>query len=162
VADREALFARLAELDIASTTVEHEAVFTVEQSQSLRESIPGAHTKNLFVMDKDGRAALVVAKDDTRVDLKLVAKRLGLGRPSFGKPERLLDLLGVTPGSVTPFALINDPEARVAVAVDARLLDFAEVNFHPLDNTATTRLATADLLRFVKACGHEPLIIPLS
>lgn len=162
VADRETLFARLAELGIASTTVEHEAVFTVEQSQSLRERLPGAHTKNLFLVDRDGRAALVVAKDDTSVDLKMVAKRLGLGRLSFGKPERLLDLLGVTPGSVTPFALINDPEARVIVAVDAALLAFPEVNFHPLENTATTRLATDDFLRFIRACGHQPLILPLS
>jgi Ala-tRNA(Pro) deacylase len=162
VTDRQTLFARLAELGIASVTVEHEPVFTVEESQSLRERLPGAHTKNLFLMDKDGRAALVVAKDDSRVDLKLVAKRLGLGRPSFGKPERLLELLGVTPGSVTPFALINDPEGRVTVGVDAALLAFAEVNFHPLENTATTRLATQDFLRFVRACGHEPLILPLS
>ena len=162
VADGQILFARLEELGIASITVAHEAVFTVEESQSLRERLPGAHTKNLFLVDKDGRAALVVAKDDTRVDLKLVAKRLGIGRPSFGKPERLLELLGVTPGSVTPFALINDPEGRVAVAVDAALLAFAEVNFHPLENTATTRLATDDFLRFVRACGHDPLILPLS
>jgi len=162
VADRQTLFARLEELGIASITVEHEPVFTVDESQSLREHLPGAHTKNLFLTDKDGRAALVVAKDDARVDLKLVAKRLRLGRPSFGKPGRLLELLGVTPGSVTPFALINDPEGRVAVAVDAALLAFAEVNFHPLENTATTRLATDDFLRFVRACGHEPLILPLS
>ena len=162
VADRQTLFARLEELGIASVTVEHEPVFTVGESQSLRERLPGAHTKNLFLVDKDGRTALVVAKDDARVDLKLVAKRLALGRPSFGKPERLFELLGVTPGSVTPFALINDPEGRVAVAVDAALLAFAEVNFHPLENTATTRLATQDFLRFVRACGHEPLILPLS
>jgi Ala-tRNA(Pro) deacylase len=162
VADRETLFARLEELGIASTTVEHEAVFTVEQSRSLREWLPGAHTKNLFVVDRDGLAALVVAKDDTRVDLKMVATRLGLDRLSFGKPDLLLDLLGVTPGSVTPFALINDTHARVIVAVDAALLAFAEVNFHPLQNTATTRLATDDLLRFIRACGREPIILPLS
>jgi len=161
-ADREALFARLEELDIASVTVEHEPVFTVEESQSLRERLPGAHTKNLFLVDKDGRAALVVAKDDTRVDLKMVAKCLGHGRLSFGKPERLLDLLGVTPGSVTPFALINDPEVRVTVGVDAVLLTFVEVNFHPLENTATTRLATQDFLRFIRSCGHEPRILPLA
>jgi Ala-tRNA(Pro) deacylase len=113
-------------------------------------------------VDKEGCTALVVAKDDTRVDLKMVAKRLGLGRLSFGKPDRLFDLLGVTPGSVTPFALINDPEARVVVAVDAALLSSAEVNFHPLENTATTRLATEDFLRFIRACGREPLILPLS
>src|SRR6476619_5780572 len=106
-ADRQTLFARLEELGIASVTVEHQPVFTVEESQSLRERFPGAPTKTLFLLDKDGRAALVAAKDDTRVDLKMLAKRLGLGRLSFGKPERLFDLLGVTPGSVTPFGLIN-------------------------------------------------------
>ena len=107
-ADRRKFFARLEELGIASVTVEHEPVFTVEQSRALRETIPGAHTKNLFLADRDGRVALVVAKDDTRVDLKRVASRLGFGRLSFGKPELLGRLLGVTPGSVTPFALIND------------------------------------------------------
>jgi len=162
VAGRQALFARLEELGIAAITVEHEPVFTVAQSQDLRDGLPGAHTKNLFLADKDGRALLVVAKDDTRVDLKSLAQRLGLGRLSFGKPELLLALLGVTPGSVTPFALINDSQARVAVVVDAALLDFAEVNFHPLENTATTRIASADLMRFIRACGHEPKVMALS
>jgi Ala-tRNA(Pro) deacylase len=161
-ADRKALFARLDELGIAHTTVEHDAVFTVEQSQGLLETLPGAHTKNLFLADKDGRALLVVAKDDTQVDLKLVARRLGLGRLSFGKPERLMELLGVTPGSVTPFALINDGPARVAVVVDAMLAAAAELNCHPLENTATTRLATQDLFRFIRACGHEPIVVALS
>lgn len=161
-ADRKRLFARLAELGIASTTVEHEAMFTVEQSQALRERLPGAHTKNLFLTDKARRVALVVAKDDTRVHLKLVASRLGFGRLSFGNTELLAKSLGVSPGSVTPFALLNDSGARVTVVVDERLLLFAEVNCHPLENTATTRLLTADLLRFIRACGHEPLVLRLS
>jgi Ala-tRNA(Pro) deacylase len=161
-ADRERFFARLREFGIASTTMEHEPMFTVEQSRALRETLPGAHTKNLFLADKDGRVALVVAKDDTRVDLKLVASRIGFGRLSFGNAELLGTLLGVTPGSVTPFALINDPQARLRVVVDEALLAFAEVNCHPLENTATTRLATADLLRFIRACGHEPMVLPLS
>ncbi len=161
-ADRARLLARLDELGIVCTTVEHEPMFTVEQSGALRASIPGAHTKNLFLTDKDGRALLVAAKDDTRVDLKLMAKRLDLGRLSFGKPELLLALLGVSPGSVTPFALINDRDVRVTVAVDENLLAFAEVNFHPLVNNATTRLATPDLLRFIRACGHEPRLLRLA
>ena len=161
-ADRRKFFARLEELGIASVTVEHEPVFTVEQSRALRETIPGAHTKNLFLADKDGRVALVVAKDDSRVDLKRVASRLGFGRLSFGKPELLGTTLGVTPGSVTPFALINDREARLRVVVDEALLGFAEVNCHPLENSATTRLATEDFLRFIRACGHEPMVCPLS
>jgi Ala-tRNA(Pro) deacylase len=161
-ADRKALFARLDALGIAHTTVEHEAVFTVEQSQGLLDTLPGAHTKNLFLTDKDGRALLVVAEDKTAVDLRRVARQLGFGRLSFGKPERLMELLGVTPGSVTPFALLNDGPARVTVVVDAALAAAAELNCHPLENTATTRLATQDLLRFIRACGHEPIVMALS
>jgi Ala-tRNA(Pro) deacylase len=104
---------------------------------------------------------LVVAKDDTRVDLKALAKRLAAGRFSFGRPERLEAVLGVSPGSVTPFALINASAADVAVVVDQAILEYDEVNCHPLENTATTRLATADLIRFIEACGHEPLIASL-
>lgn len=161
-ADRKSLDARLAELGIATTTVEHEPVFTVEESVALRESIPGAHTKNLFLIDGDGRMVLVTAKDDTRVDLKALAKRLGAGRFSFGKAERLQAVLGVSPGSVTPLALMNATAAGVTVVVDQALMDFAGVNCHPLENTATMRFATADLIRFIKACGHEPLIFALS
>jgi Ala-tRNA(Pro) deacylase len=161
-AGRRKFFARLEELGIASITVEHEPMFTVEQSRALRETIPGAHTKNLFLSDRDGRVALVVAKDDARVDLKRVAARLGFGRLSFGNAELLGRLLGVTPGSVTPFALINDREARVRVVVDESLLGFGEINCHPLENTATTRLATGDLISFIRACGHEPLVFALS
>jgi Ala-tRNA(Pro) deacylase len=158
--NRHALFAQLHELGICTTTVEHAPMFTVEQSASLREEIPGAHTKSLFLTDKDGHRVLVVAKDDTRVDLKALAKRLGAGRFSFAKGELLEAVLGVPAGSVTPLALIN-PAADVIVVVDAALLDFAEVNCHPLVNTATTRLATQDLIRFIEACGHSPRILPL-
>ncbi len=161
-ADRKTLEARLAELGIAATTVEHEPVFTVEESVALRESIPGAHTKNLFLTDPDGRMVLVVAKNDTRVDLKALAKRLGFGRFSFGKAERLEAVLGVSPGSVTPLALINASAASVTVVVDRAIMDLAEVNCHPLENTATIRLATADLIRFIEESGHEPLIFALS
>lgn len=160
-ADRATLFARLDELGIASTTVEHAPMFTVEQSTGLREALPGAHTKNLFLTDKDGRLVLVVAKDDTRVDLKALATRLGAGRFSFGKGELLESVLGVPAGSVTPFALINSSAAGVTVVVDKALMDFAEVNCHPLENTATTRLATDDLLRFIRACGHTPRVMDL-
>jgi Ala-tRNA(Pro) deacylase len=156
------LFARLEELGIPSTTVEHAPMFTVEQSQCLRGTIPGAHTKNLFLKDKDGRLVLVVAKEDTKADLKGLAKRLGFGRFSFGKPELLMEVLGIEPGSVTAFALINESsQALAAVVVDEALLDFAEVNAHPLINSATTRVATEDLLKFMKACGHTPVILPL-
>jgi len=160
--DRAKLFARLEELGIAATTVEHAPVFTVEESQDLRGTIPGAHTKNLFLKDKDGGMVLVVAKEDTKVDLKALAKRLGFGRFSFGKPELLMEVLGIKPGSVTAFALINETSSQLAaVVVDEALMGFAEVNFHPLVNSATTRVATDDLIRFMKACGHAPRILPL-
>jgi Ala-tRNA(Pro) deacylase len=156
------LFARLEALGIASATVEHAPMFTVEQSQALRGTIPGAHTKNLFLKDKDGRLALVVAKEDTCVDLKALAKRLGFGRFSFGKPELLMDVLGIEPGSVTAFALINETARRLdTVVVDEALMSFAEVNCHPLMNDATTRIAIGDLIRFMEACGHAPRILPL-
>jgi Ala-tRNA(Pro) deacylase len=161
-ADRNILETRLAELGIATTTVAHEPVFTVAESVALRDTLPGAPTKNLFLIDSDGRMVLVVAKDDTRVDLKALAKRLGFGRFSFGKAERLEAVLGVSPGSVTPLALINQSASDVAVVVDRAIMNFAEVNCHPLENTATTRMATADLIGFIKACGHEPLILDLS
>src|SRR5262245_43004321 len=161
-ADRNTLEARLAALGIATTTVAHAAVFTVAESVALRDSLPGAHTKNLFLIDPDGRMVLVVAKDDTRVDLKALSKRLGFGRFSFGKAERLEAVLGISPGSVTPLALINQSASGITIVVDRAIMDFAEVNCHPLENTATTRMATADLIRFIKTCGHEPLVLALS
>lgn len=161
-ADCAKLFARLEELGIAATTVEHAPVFTVAESQDLRGTLPGAHTKNLFLKDKDGRMALVVAKEDTKVDLKALAKRLGFGRFSFGKPDLLQEVLGIEPGSVTAFALINETSLVLdTVAVDEALMDFAEVNCHPLVNSATTRVATKDLIRFMEACGHAPRIVRL-
>lgn len=159
---RTKLFALFDELGIASDTVEHEAMFTVEQSQALRGTIPGAHTKNLFLRNKDNRLVLVVAKEDTKVDLKGLAKTLGLGRFSFGKPEQMMATLGVEPGSVTALALIHEGSRDLAaVVLDEALMAHSEVNCHPLVNSATTRLATEDLVRFMRACGHEPIILPL-
>jgi Ala-tRNA(Pro) deacylase len=160
-AGRRTLFARLEELGIRTTTVEHAPMFTVEQSASLHESLPGAHTKNLFLVDKEGRMVLVVAKDDTRVDLKSLANRLGVGRLSFGKAELLEAVLGIPPGSVTPLGLINATANPLIVVVDAALMGFAEVNCHPLANSATTWLLTHDLIAFIKTCGHEPMVLPL-
>ncbi len=160
-ATRQLLLARLEELGIDAVTVEHEPMFTVEQSTALRETLPGAHTKTLFLDDRSGHLVLVAAKDDTKVNLKALSKQLGAGRFSFGKAELLAEVLGVTPGSVTPFALINDRARRVTAVVDAELLKFDEVNFHPLENNATTRVATRDLIRFIEACGHQPHILRL-
>lgn len=160
-ATRQDLFARLAELGIAATTVEHEPVFTVAESGKLEREIPGAHTKNLFLKDEDGDLFLVVAMSTTRVDLKALARTLGAGRFSFGKPELLMEALGVPPGSVTAFAVINDEARRVRVVIDSELMKHDSINCHPLENTATTNIGRDDLLRFIRACGHEPRIATL-
>jgi Ala-tRNA(Pro) deacylase len=116
----------------------------------------------LFLKDEKGTLVLVVAKSTTAIDLKGLAKRLGMGRFSFGKPELLRDVLGVTPGSVTAFAIANDISLRVAVVIDQALMDEESLNCHPLENTATTNIAREDLLRFIRSTGHEPRIIALT
>lgn len=159
---RSQLQARLSELGIASETVDHPATFTVAESQDVDLGLSGAHTKNLFLKDEDGTLLLVIAKSDTKVDLKVLARRMRLGRLSFGRPELLMDALGVTPGSVTAFAVINDTARRVRVILDAALTSYERVNCHPLENTATTNIALADLLRFIRATGHEPTTLSLA
>jgi Ala-tRNA(Pro) deacylase len=161
-ASREELFNRLSSLGIETRTVDHEAVFTVAESGDLERRIAGAHTKNLFLKDDRGALFLVVAMSSTRVDLKALARTLGAGRFSFGRPELLYEVLGVPPGSVTAFAVINDASRRVSVVVDEDLLKFETINCHPLENTATTNIARDDLMRFIRACGHEPRIVMLA
>ena len=160
-ATRETLFARLADLGITTETVEHEAVFTVAESERLERDLPGGHTKNLFLKDAKGRLFLVVAQSHTPVDLKTLHKLIGSARLSFGKPELLMEVLGVPAGSVTALALINDDQKRMSVVVDRRLMEYERINCHPLVNTATTSLARDDLLRFMRACGHEPFVVAL-
>jgi Ala-tRNA(Pro) deacylase len=160
-ATRANLFERLAELGIETHTTEHEAVFTVAESQRLDRELPGGHTKNLFLKDAKGRLFLVTAEAHTAIDLKSLHKQIGCARLSFGKPDLLMEVLGVTPGSVTAFALINDREHRVSFVLDAKLLRCGTINCHPLTNTATTNIARDDLLRFIRACGHEPQVVEL-
>jgi Ala-tRNA(Pro) deacylase len=156
------LFALFDRLGIATETVEHEPLFTVEQSRWLYEELDGGHAKNLFLVDRKGRRFLVIAEKDTEIDLKRLHRLIGAsGRLSFGKPERLMALLGVEPGSVTPFGLMNDAGREVSVILDERLMAHAHVNFHPLTNARTTRLASADLLRFLAATGHTPRVMSL-
>jgi Ala-tRNA(Pro) deacylase len=159
---RNTLFERLAELGISTRTLDHEAVYTVAESSEIEANLPGAHTKNLFLKGDKGSLVLVVAKTSTKVDLKALAKKLGAGRFSFGKPEVLLAALGVSPGSVTAFAIANDTEQRVAFVFDSVLMTHDSLNCHPLENTATTNIARDDLLRFIRSTGHEPRIITLT
>jgi Ala-tRNA(Pro) deacylase len=159
---REQLFAVLGDLGIETKTVEHPPAFTVEESSSIQISLPGAFTKNLFLKDDEGTLVLVIAKTTTRVDLKALSRRLGAGRFSFGKPDLLMSTLGVTPGSVTAFAIINDTARRVKVVLDQDLMADDSLNCHPLENTATTNIARDDLLRFIRSTGHEPRIMALT
>jgi Ala-tRNA(Pro) deacylase len=158
---RKELFEHLDELGITTRTVEHEAVFTVAESERLERSLPGGHTKNLFLKDAKGRLFLVIAESHTAVDLKTLHKKLGCARLSFGKADLLMDVLGVPAGSVTALSLINDRENRVSVVIDSRLMRHDDINCHPLENTATTNIRRDDLLKFIRTCGHVPKVAVL-
>ncbi len=151
------LFALFDRLGIAHVTHRHRPVFTVEEGLDLKAQMPGGHTKNLFLKDKKGGIWLLSAIADTAIDLNAVSRLLGAPRFSFGSAERLMQHLGVTPGSVTLYALINDPDARVRVILDEALFARDPVNFHPLHNDATTAIRPAHLLTFLRATGHDPI-----
>jgi Ala-tRNA(Pro) deacylase len=154
------LFALLQSLGIRVETHEHEPLFTVDQSRALRGGIAGGHSKNLFLKDRDGRLFLMVAEEEARVDLKTLHVRIGArGRLSFGSAELLEAVWGVKPGAVTPFGAINDREGRVTVLIDPHLLAAGTVNFHPLVNSRTTSIRADDLIAFLRATGHEPVLI---
>lgn len=161
-AGRADLLAFLQKHGIETSTVEHPPLFTVEQSRALRGEIPGGHTKNLFLKDKKDQIFLVVAEEDAAIDMKGLHRRIDSARLSFGRPELLLELLGVVPGSVTPFGVINDAAARVTVVLDEALLRHDRLNFHPLENTATTTILREDFLAFLRHAGHGPRILAVS
>ena len=157
------LFAFLDRLGIAHSTVTHAPLFTVDQSQALRGTIPGGHTKNLFLKDKKDALFLVTALEDAQIDLTSLHRRLGAsGRFSFGAAELLRATLGVEPGAVTPFGAINDTERRVTVVLDRAMMQHATLNCHPLVNTMTTSIARDGLVKFLEATGHSPGVIQVS
>jgi Ala-tRNA(Pro) deacylase len=157
------LFAFLDSLGIAYRAVTHPAVFTVEEGRALLGEIEGGHSKNLFLRDKKGTAYLVVALGDADIELKSLHRILGAsGRFSFGSAELMGELLGVEPGSVTPFALLNDTAHRVTVVLDSAMMAHALLNFHPLVNTGTVTIARDGLVKFLEATGHQPRIVALS
>lgn len=157
----EALFARLDALGIAHPTTRHPAAFTVEQGNEVWGGIPGMHCKNLFLKDAKGRLWLVVAPAERRIDLKRLPDVIGSARLSFASPSLLEEVLGIRPGSVTPFALVNDPAHRVSVVLDAAMMAEPLLNYHPLTNEATTTIANDDFRAFLKDCGHEVRIVRL-
>jgi Ala-tRNA(Pro) deacylase len=156
------LFAYLDSLGIAHRTISHPPLFTVEQSQALRGTIPGGHTKNLFLKDKRGALFLVTALEEARIDLKRLHLRLDAGRFSFGAADLLREVWGVAPGAVTPFGAINDRAGRVTVVLDVGMMRHETLNYHPLDNTMTTAIARDGLIRFLEATGHTPRIVAVT
>lgn len=156
---RAELFARLDRLGIAHKTLEHARVFTVEEGKEIKASLPGGHTKNLFLKDKAGRLFLICALGSTVIKINKLHKELGCKRLSFGSEELLLKHLGVTPGSVTIFSVMNDVEQAVTLVLDKALFDDPLVNFHPLLNNATATIASAQLIDFAQDCGHKPVIV---
>jgi Ala-tRNA(Pro) deacylase len=156
-----ALYERLRRLGIAWTTYEHAPVFTVAEAAALYDSQPGVHTKNLFLKDRQDGLWLVTLRDHLRVDMGALAKRLGAPRFSFGSAELLIATLGIEPGSVTPFAVVNDAAGQVRLVLDAGMLAPGPLNFHPLRNDRTTAVTAQDLLRFVRDAGHEPVVVEI-
>jgi Ala-tRNA(Pro) deacylase len=153
------LFAFLDAHGIAHKTLDHPPVFRVEDGIEIKTALPGGHTKNLFLKDAKGQLWLISALGETRIDLKTLPAVIGSARLSFGSQERLVEALGVRPGSVTAFALLNDPERRVRFVVDKGLMEADPVNFHPLSNDATTAISRKGFRRFLAALGRDPLVV---
>lgn len=156
---RAELIAFLDARGIAHATLDHPAVFRVGEGETIKAALPGGHTKNLFLKDAKGQPWLISALGETTIDLKRLHTVIGSARLSFGSPELMLETLGVTPGSVTAFGLINDIGHRVRFVLDAALARADPVNFHPLTNTATTTVSRADFRRFLAALGVTPLVV---
>ena len=157
-----ALYALLDQLGLSHHTEEHRAVFTVEDGADVKARLPGGHSKNLFLKDKSGQFVLISALGSTAIRLNQLHKRIGTKRLSFGKPEALLELLGVVPGSVTVFSVLNDTDRKVRLILDKALFAHEAVWFHPMRNTASTRVAPQDLITFAEATGHPPTLIDFS
>jgi Ala-tRNA(Pro) deacylase len=156
---RPELIAFLTAHGIDQVTHDHPAVFRVGEGDDVKTAIPGAHTKNLFLKDHRGQLWLVSAEQHAVIDLKRLPQAIGSGRLSFGSPDLMADTLGVTPGSVTALALVNDTRRQVRFVLDATLAHAAQVNFHPLENTATTTLTRDGFAAFLAALAVEPLVV---
>jgi Ala-tRNA(Pro) deacylase len=156
---RAELFAFLEALGVSHETAEHEAVFRVDESEGVKDALPGLHTKNLFLKDAKDQLWLVSAEGHAAIDLKALPSVIGSARLSFGKAELMEEVLGVSPGSVTAFALINDKDHRVRFVLDADLAQAELVNFHPMTNTATTGVSGEGFRTFLTALGVGPIVV---
>ncbi len=159
ICTKQELLKQLKEMDISYSLHEHEQLFTVEQAQKIYDTIPGAHIKNLFLKDDNGKFWLIVAQDHTKIELKKVAQLISAPKLRFANEQLLMQYLGVKPGSVTPFALINDTDHKVQLVLDETIMQHAIINAHPLENDATISVSQSDFKKFLIYSKHEPIII---
>lgn len=154
----EDLMEKLTNLSIETVMLSHQPLMTVEDQNAHKHLSHGAHSKNLFLKDKANKFWMITALDDTSINLKDAAKQLGAVKFTFAKPAEMLELLGITPGSVSPFALINDTANLVTFVLEKRMLEYSHQNFHPLRNDRTVRIATDDFIAFAKHIEHDPIL----
>ncbi|MCZ4281129.1 prolyl-tRNA synthetase associated domain-containing protein [Kiloniella laminariae] len=155
------LLQKLQDLGIQAETKTHAPVFTVEESKALRGDLPGAHTKNLFLRNKKGQMWLLVCLEDRKIDIKTLGKALDAGKLSFGSSDRLMEFLGVEPGSVSAFAAINDRNTEVKVVLDQQMMQQSPINCHPLINSMTTALSPENLVLFLESINHSPELLDM-
>ncbi len=160
-ASEQDLFDHLNKLEISVTTIEHVPMFTIEDGKEALKDVPGGHCKTLFLKDKNSSLWLVIMLGNARVDMKKLQQKIGAARLSFAKPALMSQVLGVSPGSVTPFALINKTAKDVNVVLEAKMMEEELLNYHPLRNDATTSITSSDLLKFIHAVGHEPIFVDI-
>lgn len=157
----ESLLQKLENLGIEYVLHYHEAVYTVAESEKIDTDISGTHCRNLFLRDKKKKNFLLVLQNATQVDVKKLPSVIGSDRLSFGSADRLWQYLGVRPGSVCPFSIVNDAEKQVKILLDKSMMETDIVNYHPLLNTMTVSLKPTDLVKFIEDCGHEAHIVDL-
>lgn len=156
------LLERFAKMDVSVSLHQHPPIFTVAEGKDLEHTIPGTHTRNLFLKDHKGNMFLVTLCCDTQVDLKKLSALLGVGRFSFGSADRLWNFLGVRPGSVCPFAILNDHDGHVRLLLEKKMMEQSIINFHPLINTMTIGLTPSQLLAFLEKHRKTAQIIDLA
>ena len=157
----ETLMSTLTSLNISYTAHTHPPLRTVEDAKAFRGDMQGTHIKNLYLRDRKKRNFLLVVEEDKSIDLKALPGLIGSDRLSFGSADRLLEMLGVRPGAVSPFTLINDPNHHVQLVLDADLADQPSLFAHPLVNDMTLGVSGADLIRFFAYTGHNPKLLSL-
>jgi Ala-tRNA(Pro) deacylase len=134
----------------------------VAEGEHLKANIPGVHCRNLYMRDKKKNNYLLVLANETEVDLKKLSDLFESGRLSFGSSDRLWEHLGIRPGSVNPFTIMNDTNDKVRLFLDADMMDAEIVNYHPMDNAQTISLKPSDLIKFIESLYHNYTIIDLS